>query len=259
MSTDAGSPTAHHEQVIQERQYYLPYHYIPRRGKGRIVYAARVDSAGEYLKLLDLVESVMRTSGAARMLDIGCGDGRLINELSGKFAERTFAGLDYSARAIALAQVYREHPNVEFLKGDLDHAALATSSYDLVTLIEVLEHIPPDDLESFVRRAFAMVASSGTLLVTVPHANKPVQRKHFQHFTGDALRALLVRASGGASVTLQFLDPRPRGLSWLRAKLAANRFFTIEPLFQAELRRRSALDYVDEPFCGRIVAIVRRA
>jgi 2-polyprenyl-3-methyl-5-hydroxy-6-metoxy-1,4-benzoquinol methylase len=249
------------QQLIQEGQYYLPYHYIPRRLDGQIVYAARVDWAAEYLKSIELVAAVIARTRAGRILDIGCGDGRLINELAGRFRDRSFTGVDYSQRAIALAELYREYDNVRFISGNLSNSGLLrTDSYDLVTLIEVLEHIPMQEAEDFVRRVFSMVRCGGMLLVTVPHANKPLQRKHFQHFTGESLRRTLIGATSAldSALDMQFLDRRERGLSWLRAKLAKNRFFTLEPLFQAELRRRSALEFVDETQCGRIVAQLRR-
>ena len=248
------------EQVLQERQYYLPYHYIPRRLRGRIVYAARVDWAAEYLKSIELVAATVAEGGAMRILDLGCGDGRLVNELSGRFQDRHFVGVDYSRRAIALAELYRENANAEFIAGTPESTGLPRASYDLVSLIEVLEHIPINEAEDFVRRAFEMVRPGGALLVTVPHANKPVQRKHFQHFTGAALAAMLSNATAqpARAVELRFVDSRQRGVAWLRSKLATNRFFTIEPLFQAELQRRSVLEFVPEDQCGRIVAQVRR-
>jgi 2-polyprenyl-3-methyl-5-hydroxy-6-metoxy-1,4-benzoquinol methylase len=248
------------EQIVQERQYYLPYHYIPRRLGGRIVYAARLDWAAEYLKSIEIVAAAVASTGARQILDIGCGDGRLVNELSGRFNDRRFVGLDYSQRAIALADVYRENANAQFIAGTLESAGLPRATFDLVTLIEVLEHIPITEAWEFARRAFDMLAAGGVLLVTVPHANKPVQRKHFQHFTGDVLARLLSSATGqdAESVDLRFIDRQERGLAWLRSRLATNRFFTVEPLLQAELQRRSALSFVPEERCGRIVAQIRR-
>ncbi len=248
------------EQVVQERQYYLPYHYIPRRAGRRIVYAARLDWAAEYLKSIELVAAAVNSTGAVQVLDLGCGDGRLINELSGRFEHCRFVGVDYSPRAIAMAELYREHENAAFMAGTLESASLHRASYDLVTLIEVLEHIPIGETEEFVRDAFGMARPGGVLLVTVPHVNKPLQRKHFQHFTGDGLARLLSNATGQSQETihLRFVDRRERGLAWLRSRLAMNRFFTIEPLFQSELQRRSVLRFVPEERCGRIVAQIRR-
>lgn len=247
------------EQAIQERQYYLPYHYIPRRLDSRIVYAARVDWAGEYLKSIELVAALVAASGASRILDLGCGDGRLVNELSGRFPDRRFVGLDYSSRAIAIAALYREHTNAEFLNHGIDESGLAKGTFDLVTLIEVLEHIPDAELEGFVRAAVDMVRAGGILLVTVPHVNKPLQSKHYRHFTSSSLRRLLTQTTGlpDEAVNLKFVDRQPRGLGWLRARLATNRYFTIEPLFQAELRRQCVPSFVSEDRCGRIIAEVR--
>lgn len=94
------------------------------------------------------------------------------------------------------------------------------------------------------------------MIVTVPHANKPLQKKHYRHFTGATLQAAIQDAVGSLPVDVRFLDKRPSGFDWLVSKLARNRYFTIEPLFQRQLRRRARGGYVDEPSCGRLVAKV---
>ena len=250
------TPESSRERRAQERQYYFPYHYIPRREGARIVYAAALDWAGDYLESLDLIGAVVQETGARRICDVGCGDGRLINELAVRFPDKEFAGVDYSERAIALAELFRTAANARFVAGDL--SSMGPASYDLVSLVEVLEHIPPDETADFLRRAFDLVAPGGTLAITVPHANKPLQAKHYRHFTGALLRRVLTESLGPVSMDVRFIDPVPRGIAWLVGKLARNRYFTIEPLFQRQLRRRAKGGFVEERRAGRLLARVRR-
>jgi SAM-dependent methyltransferase len=247
------------EQQAQERQYRLPYHYVPRHDGQRIVYALSVDWAGSYLASIALAGQIVDASHARSIVDIGCGDGRITNELAGRFPERSFVGLDLSARAIALAEALRVSENVKFVAGPLGSAAVPADQ-DLGLLIEVLEHIPLDATAVFLRQALGLVRPGGELLITVPHANRPLQRKHYQHFTGASLQTLLTEALGPemASVDVQFFDANPGPFTRFLARVARNRWFTLEPLFQRELRRQARLVFVPEHQCGRVMARVTR-
>ena len=57
--------------------------------------------------------------------------------------------------------------------------------------MEVFEHVPPKDADAFVKGVRRLLNPQGRLHLTVPHANKPVEYKHFRHFTVDGLIACL--------------------------------------------------------------------
>lgn len=256
----AEATTASAEQTRQELQYQYPYHWIPRRAGARIIYSQSVDWASEYLKSIEVVAGVVAELRPGLVADVGCGDGRIVNDVALLHPNTRWVGIDYSARAIALAQALCAAPNASFLSGSVGPTFRLPEPCDLVTLVEVLEHIPPAELAAFIRHAFALLRPGGTMLVTVPHVNRPVQRKHFQHFTGASLHAALMEAVAAetAECSLQFIDEVPG--FWQRgiARLARNRVFTIEPWFQCELHRRAVLTFVPETRCGRIVARIGR-
>ena len=125
--------------------------------------------------------------------------------------------------------------------------------FDIVTLIEVPEHIPLGLVESFVNGLSAYLTDDGTLLLTVPHANKPVQSKHYQHFTSGRLRASL--KPHFQIQEMVFFDTTMRGFKFLMS-LLQNRFFTL-----SHTRLTTAFfDYytkthlvTDEAHCERIL------
>lgn len=249
------------QRMLQEAQYGFPYHYIPRRLGRRIAYSAAVDWAAEYLNALELTHDAVRRWRPKSVADIGCGDGRIANELAREHSDLRVWGVDQDRRAVQLAELQRSVSNVSF------HVATRPEEWpfhaagcDLVLAIEVLEHIPPPELLEFVSALARCTTPGGHLLVTVPHANKRVQRKHYQHFTGTSLRKVLADATGGSfgPADIRFVDPLPRGFEKLVGKIARNRLFTIEPLFQAVLRRRSRCTFVAESGAGRIVASAER-
>tara|TARA_Y100000588_G_C14042602_1_gene833542 strand:+ start:254 stop:862 length:609 start_codon:yes stop_codon:yes gene_type:complete len=119
-------------------------------------------------------------------LDIGCGDGALTyhtNSELGRSLGISIDGLDYDSRAIAWARIFNQE--AEFHDIPLNELG---SLYHSVSLIEVIEHIPPDDLPEFILEAAKIHRSGGPIFVTVPSKTIPVSKKHFQHFDGPLLR-----------------------------------------------------------------------
>jgi SAM-dependent methyltransferase len=245
---------------VQEREYRFPYHYIPAVEGGQIAYSVAMDWAADYLNGIELVRSTLERLGAKRVCDVGCGDGRLLNELSTSTSGVHFQGIDVSTRALALANLFRTRDNVQFRELDLrDSIAPDLLNQDLVTLIEVLEHVPPEHAVTFLQRAYQLVRPGGTFLVTVPHSNVPVHAKHYRHFTGSSLLAVLREALGTeAQIEIQFMDRVEAGMRLLASKLARNRFFSIEPLFQWRLRRRLGVNFVPEAVGARAVATITK-
>jgi 2-polyprenyl-3-methyl-5-hydroxy-6-metoxy-1,4-benzoquinol methylase len=63
--------------------------------------------------------------------------------------------------------------------------------FDSAILMEVFEHIPLSDAERFMSGVRGLLKDGGTLHLTVPHKNKPLESMHFQHFSVDKLLGYL--------------------------------------------------------------------
>jgi len=99
-------------------------------------------------------------NGRARVLDIGCGTGLILQGISG---ESYAIGVDFSSKALSFC----EKRNLENLvRGDVRDLPIATSSVDLVLALDLLEHIEDDKgLMNEIRR---VLKPEGYLLATVP-------------------------------------------------------------------------------------------
>jgi 2-polyprenyl-3-methyl-5-hydroxy-6-metoxy-1,4-benzoquinol methylase len=173
-------------QNIQEVEYEFPYHYISQFREGfnqtyNWTWGLYHASALEFL--LDRIKAYDFDSAA----DIGCGDGRFTRELSIDFPGKRIVGIDYSEKAIQMAKAM--NPGLQFTKMDIIKDQL-DESFDLITLIEVLEHIPLDSVRNFMEALGRMLKPDGVLVMTVPHINKPLEAKHFQHFTLESIQPL---------------------------------------------------------------------
>jgi SAM-dependent methyltransferase len=68
------------------------------------------------------------------ILDAGCGDGKLTNELAVS-TDFEITGFDFSKKALPYVKTPKFH-------GSIDNISVADNSYDLVICTEVLEHLP---------------------------------------------------------------------------------------------------------------------
>lgn len=117
-------------------------------------------------------------------IDIGCGDGRLTKEIQTSFPEKLVMGIDYSARAINLAKSM--NPSGRYAQIDIVNQSI-NEQFDIGILMEVFEHINPEEAEKFISGITRLLKPKAKLFVTVPHVNKPVEYKHFRHFTSELL------------------------------------------------------------------------
>lgn len=130
----------------------------------------------EYYFLWCVLADRVRTAGARRVLDIGCGPGQFAACLFGLTAIESYAGLDFSAQAVAMAQ--KVCPRGRYVVGDATTTTIHTETpHDLLTCTEVLEHVPAD-------HAVIDRFTTGTrCLCTVPSFP---YISHVRHFTSEA-------------------------------------------------------------------------
>jgi 2-polyprenyl-3-methyl-5-hydroxy-6-metoxy-1,4-benzoquinol methylase len=174
----------------QEVQYDFPYHFVPSRENGRFSLCRSLWWGFEYLSYIELVRDAVMKRTPAGVLDVGCGDGRLLHEIRLVNESSSLCGIDLSERAISLARHFTPS-GVDFKCEDIDSYIEGKPPFDVITLVEVLEHIPPDAIPGFLEAISAALAEEGRLFITVPSTNDKLNRKHFQHFDEASLRRTL--------------------------------------------------------------------
>lgn len=124
-----------------------------------------IDHTPSHSYLLPAVVKVLTRAAPATVLDLGCGDGRLTQELVSHGYKMT--GVDLSASGISRAQV--EHPSVTFRQHDMAEALAAEmhGAFDAVIAVEVIEHLllPGQIFE----RADEALRPDGRLVITTPY------------------------------------------------------------------------------------------
>jgi trans-aconitate methyltransferase len=118
-------------------------------------------------------EALMRMLGRLRfdsVLEIGCGFGRITKLLNGRIT-----GIDPSLDQL-LAAARLTHPGPEFVQSTIQDFR-ADQRWDLVLAVEVLMHIPPDDMQDVANK---MRSLSRAHIVTLDWT-EPVERQTAVH------------------------------------------------------------------------------
>lgn len=122
------------------------------------------------------VLAVLRASAAGSVLDLGCGEGRLLGLLLKEPQFRRIVGVDVSLRALEigaerlkldrLAPSQRER--IELWQGALTYRDRRLEGFDAACAIEVIEHLDPPRLPAFERAVFEY-ARPRLVVVTTPN------------------------------------------------------------------------------------------
>ncbi len=123
------------------------------------------------------VVAVLAEHGASRVIDLGCGEGKLLRVLLEERLHTEVVGMDVSHRALEIAaarlgldrmsEVQRRR--IRLLHGSLMYRDERLSGFDAATVVEVLEHLDPPRLAAFERVLFEF-ARPALVVVTTPNA-----------------------------------------------------------------------------------------
>lgn len=128
------------------------------------------------------VLAALRASGAGRVLDLGCGEGRLLTELAKDHAFSEVVGVDVSARALEIAAKRlhvdrmneRQQSRIRLMQGSLTYRDHRLAGFDAAVLMEVIEHIQPARIPALERSLFEF-AQPTHVIVTTPNAEYNVR------------------------------------------------------------------------------------
>jgi 3' terminal RNA ribose 2'-O-methyltransferase Hen1 len=141
---------------------------------------------------LGAVAAVLKQGGAKSVLDLGCGEGRLIQAL---LADRQFEhilGMDVAYRSLEHARdrlrldrlPAAQRSRVTLIQGSLTYRDERLAGYDAAAVVEVIEHLDAARLAAFERVLFEF-ARPGMVVITTPNVEYNVR---FESLPAGAFR-----------------------------------------------------------------------
>lgn len=131
---------------------------------------------------LDAVTRAVIDAGASRVLDLGCGEGRLVQALLKVPQVAQVTGADVSTRVLERAADRlhldelsdRQRDRVALIQAGLTYRDSRFDGFDAATLIEVIEHLDEARLAALEQVVFAHAAPA-TVIVTTPNQEHNVR------------------------------------------------------------------------------------
>jgi ubiquinone/menaquinone biosynthesis C-methylase UbiE len=134
-------------------------------------YDALADSFGEWMARVEgdpwarfVDELADRLPPGARVLDLGCGNGAKTSRLAARF---DVVGVDISGRQLELARA--AVPGAAFVGADFATLEVPAESFDAVTALYSLVHVPRETHPALLGRIRRWLKSGGLFLASLSH------------------------------------------------------------------------------------------
>ncbi len=138
--------------------------------------AAVEEKVGLHQQRLGAVLAALKGSGARRVLDLGCGEGKLLRLLLKEKQFSEIVGMDVSYRALETAAERlhldrlppKQRERIQLIHSSLVYRDSRLAGFDAAAVVEVVEHLDPPRLAAFERNVFEF-ARPGMVALTTPN------------------------------------------------------------------------------------------
>lgn len=121
------------------------------------------------LRLQYILDKIPNLAGK-KVLDIGCGGGILSESLARQGAQ--VVGLDCAEKSLQIAKIHARQENLSisyYLESAEEHVKKHADQYDIITCMELLEHVPSPS--SVINSCAALLVPKGTLFLSTINRN----------------------------------------------------------------------------------------
>jgi ubiquinone/menaquinone biosynthesis C-methylase UbiE len=137
--------------------------------------------------------------GCKRILDIGCGEGRLTRWMAGETVAQgcIVVAKDFSAAMVEVAKRQNQSPNAEYAVGDVMGLADADNSYDLVISSTAPNNFP--DLKGALAEIYRVLKPSGLFICIIINKDETARFARYIYYAPIYLWRGLKRILRGKS------------------------------------------------------------
>jgi len=185
----------HPEKEQITRRYLRNLHSLARQALARLNEGESIDDTGEKIPdkrketlnqtRLTLVVEQLKKTGAKQVLDLGCGEGKLLRMLLKERQFTEIAGMDVSYSELTKAKerlhweemAPKQKERIKLFQGSLTYKDKRLEGYDAAAIVEVIEHLDTNRLQAFERVVFEF-AKPKTIVLTTPNGEYNVMFKN---------------------------------------------------------------------------------
>ncbi len=88
------------------------------------------------------LDELFTQADPASILDVGCGEGVLVQQWAQRLGDRRVVGIDLEDPVLRAEWEKRQAPNLEYRVMKAENLPFADGEFDMASAIEVLEHVP---------------------------------------------------------------------------------------------------------------------
>jgi trans-aconitate 2-methyltransferase len=116
----------------------------------------------------------------SHVLELGCGIGTLTYLIAKKVKKGTIESVDISPKSIDLAKRKLKQQNINLHTHDVVHYIPKKSSYDFITLFDLIEHVPITEHDILFKNIAKICNENTLVLINIPSPESIVYDRQFK-------------------------------------------------------------------------------
>lgn len=188
-----------------------------------------------FFRHLVAYQNVLTCCKGKTILDLGCGSGYGSNLLSNIASKVT--AIDVDSKAINWAKTHYTANNLEFRCGSIHESLNPKEKFDVIVSFQVIEHVHPTELNSFMRKIGGVLNSNGSVYFTTPNRlrrlhlwEKPQNPYHFTEYSVWSIKWMLRKHFHHVVVKGITGDSKVMKAEWLRGStVTPQEYFILGP------------------------------
>jgi 2-polyprenyl-3-methyl-5-hydroxy-6-metoxy-1,4-benzoquinol methylase len=128
------------------------------------------------------------------VLDVGCNTGGITRWLTNNNQVKAITGVDINPEAKLKFEekfAFVDGVSVKFVCANLAHTPMNQDTYDTVVSMHTLEHVWPQDVESFLKNCIVNLKSGGNFVICIPYMHQYKDDHHREFYDEQKLSSVM--------------------------------------------------------------------